>query len=69
MGKPSRRGGAPRKAEGGLDRVLYIRADDRLLDALDQAAVRQRQEHPGRTVSRADVARELLHLALAKKEM
>jgi hypothetical protein len=58
------RGGAPRKAEGGLNKVLYVRADDELLDALDQMAKTERAAHPGRTVSRADIARELLHMAL-----
>ena len=59
-----RRGGAPRKAEGGLNKVLFVRADEKLLAALDALAAEQREAHEGRTVSRADVARELLHRAL-----
>ena len=70
VAKKERRGGAPRKAEHGLNKVLFVRADERLLEALDAVVQQQRMLHEGRTVSRADVARELLHRALkdAKKE-
>lgn len=61
------RRGAPRKVESGLNRVLYVRADEGLLEALDQVARTEQAAHPGRVVSRADVARELLHLALKHK--
>jgi len=43
---------APRKAPGGLDRVLYVRADDALLTALD--GLRKAGE------SRADAVRRLV---------
>lgn len=51
--------GAPKKP-GALDKVLYVRADQALLDRLDAYANDQNKDHPGRTVSRADAARELL---------
>lgn len=60
-----RKGGAPRKVAGGLDKVLYVRADQALLDGVDAYAEGQKKDHPGRHVSRADAARELL---LAKLE-
>lgn len=63
--KGKRKGGAPPKVVGGLDKVLYVRADQALLDGVDAYAEGQRKEHPGRHVSRADAARELL---LAKLE-
>lgn len=61
MGGVSRRGGAPRKAPGGLTAVLFVRCGRDLPDALDALARRAREAHPGRGVSRADVARELLY--------
>jgi hypothetical protein len=61
-----RRGGAPTKAPGGLDRVLFVRASGDLLDALDALVEKQRAGRPG--LSRADVARELLYSAVNKKK-
>ena len=63
----TRKVGAPTKAPGGLDKVLFVRANEDLLDALDVLVERERIERPGRAVSRADVARELLYLAVKKK--
>lgn len=59
--KKTQKKGAPTKAPGGLSKVLYIRASEDLLDALDELVERERQSHPGRSVSRADVAREILY--------
>ena len=50
------RGGAPTKAPGGLDRVLFVRASEDLLRLLDGLVEKERAQRPGRTVSRADVA-------------
>jgi hypothetical protein len=59
----NRRKGAPEKAPGGLNKVLYVRADERLLNLLDRLVDQERRQHPGRSVSRADVTRELLYTA------
>lgn len=61
--------GAPPKVAGGLSKVLYVRASDDLLNALDALVEKERGERPGRTISRADVARDLLYQAVrtAKK--
>lgn len=54
------RGGAPRKSPTGLDKVLYVRADQRLLDRLDAEWRRRCKANPGVAISRADVARSIL---------
>lgn len=56
----SRKGGAPRKAIGGLDRVLYIRADQDLLDRLETLRQRRNEGCRGVVLSTADVARSIL---------
>ena len=66
MGKTKTRGGAPRKAPGGLQKVLYVRVAPELLEALDGLVAKEAKRHPGRVVSRADVARELLYEATKK---
>lgn len=58
------RGGPPTKAPGGMDKVLFVRTSPDLLAALDAMVDRERRLRPGRTVSRADVARELLYRAV-----
>jgi len=60
----ARGGGAPRKAPGGLTEVLYVRTTPALLRALDKLVARERQATPRRSVSRADLAREILHKAV-----
>ena len=52
--------GAPQKAPGGLNAVLYVRVTRELSDALDVLACRERTARPGRSVSKADVARDFL---------
>lgn len=59
-----RKPGAPRKSPAGLTEVLYIRATPDLIDALDLLAERERTASPGRGISRADVAREILYKAI-----
>jgi hypothetical protein len=62
---------APKPASRGtkrpLDRVLFVRATPELLDALDRIAEQERAEHPGRTTSRSQIARELLFEASNSK--
>ncbi len=62
-----RSGGAPRKAPDGLSKVLYVRVPPDLLDALDAVVERERARHPGRGLSRADIARELLYEGAQKR--
>ena len=58
--KTAKKGGARRKAPGGLDKVLFVRADRPLLDALDELAKARSEQMPGASLSRSDVARMLL---------
>lgn len=64
----TKRGGATRKAPGGLTAVLFIRCAPDLVARLDAIADAQRAASPGRSVSRADVARELLYRATEPTE-
>jgi hypothetical protein len=59
-----RRGGAPRKGPDGLTEVLYVRTTPALLRALDKLVEKERESRPLRSVSRADVAREILYNAV-----
>jgi hypothetical protein len=52
-------------SRGGLEHVLFVRADADLVARLDAYAEEQKKAHPGRAVSRADAVRELLYTALA----
>lgn len=52
-------GRPPRKAPGGLDRVLYVRATPELLAGLDRLAAEWARK-TGLAVSRSDVARKIL---------
>ncbi len=61
------RKGSRRKSSEGLDKVLYVRVSPDLLEALDEMVSEERARHPGRAVSRADVARELLYRAAQRK--
>ena len=58
--------GAPTKAPGGLPKVLFVRAQQDLLEALDRLVDEEREKHPGRGITRSDIARELLYRAVAK---
>jgi hypothetical protein len=64
----TRRKGAPPKAVGGLSKVLYIRASEDLLDALDAIVEKERKVRPGLSLSRADVARDMLYQAVQAKK-
>lgn len=67
--KPSpNRGKPPRKAPGGLNKGLYIRTDQDLLDRLDELRVRQESKMPGIVLSRADIARAVLWDAINRSE-
>jgi len=59
---------APPKQEGGLNKVLFIRATSDLLTALDHLAAKQEAQVPGSRVSRAGIARILLYRAIALEE-
>ena len=54
------KGGAPAKVAGGLGKVLFVRVNQELLDAIDHLVNQEREARPGRAVSRADVARDIL---------
>jgi predicted ATP-dependent serine protease len=60
--------GRPPKSEGGLNEVLFVRTSRTLLDELDALVREEKQERPYRVVTRADIARELLHEAIARKK-
>lgn len=57
----------PRKAPDGLDKVLFVRANQDLLDKLNQLLERRQRENPGLTLSRADVARAILWDAVKRE--
>lgn len=63
-----KKGGAPRKSKDGLTSVLFVRVNQELLDQLDARVEVERAKHPGRSISRADVAREILHEGIKKFE-
>jgi hypothetical protein len=44
--------------------VLYVRTTPALLRALDKLVEKEREARPLRSISRADVAREILHSAV-----
>ncbi len=61
-----RKGGAPLKAAGGLDRALFVRANDELLKKL--ARLQQiRSKAASVTLSQADVVRALVHEAAERE--
>lgn len=65
MSKQKRQKGRP---SSGLDKVLYIRVREDLVEALDQRLNQEKARHPGRTITRADIARELLYRAMKSEE-
>jgi hypothetical protein len=60
--------GTPRKSPTGLDKVLFVRADKRLLDKLEKEWERRCERNPGMVISKADVARSLIWEGLARAE-
>ncbi len=64
----SNRGRPPTKAPGGLTEVLFVRTNKDLLNQLDQLVDLERERRKGRTISRADLARELLYRAVADEQ-
>jgi len=67
QGKLARKGGARPKVAGGLDKVLFVRANQELLDRLEKLRVRRSAEAKV-TLSTADVARAILLDALDETE-
>ena len=53
--------------EVALERILFLRVDPDMLARLDAIVERERAEHPGRTVTRAGVVREMLLRELERK--
>lgn len=64
----ARRGGAPRSAPEGMNRVLYVRTNQELLDKLEELRRRRSDESPGVVLSTADVARTILWDAIQRAE-
>lgn len=63
---PPRKGGAPRKAPDGLNRVLYVRTNQELLDKLEELRQQRSDEISGVVLSTADVARAILWEAVGR---
>jgi hypothetical protein len=57
----------PRKSPDGLDKVLFVRANQDLLDKLNQLVELRQRENPGLALSRADVARAILWDAVKRE--
>lgn len=51
---------------GGLRQVLFVRINAELFSGLNKLVDRERQAHPGRTVTRADIVRDILYQAVRK---
>jgi hypothetical protein len=64
---PKRKGGAPQKVKGGLDRALFVRANDELLQKLERLQ-KLRSDAAKVTLSQADVVRALVQEAFEKVE-
>lgn len=62
------KGSAPRKAVGGLDKVLYVRADQELLDKLEALRRRRSDDSRGVVLSTADIARSILWEAVERDD-
>ena len=61
------RRGAPRKSSRGLKQILFVRVDDTLLPLLDKLVVEEQKTAPSRTVTRAEVVRDLIYKALQQR--
>jgi hypothetical protein len=61
------KGARPRKSPDGLDKVLFVRANQDLLDKLNLLLERRQRENPGVALSRADVARSILWEAVRRE--
>lgn len=60
--------GAPRKALGGLDKVLYVRVDKKLLERLDRVVAAINEETAYTNLSRSDIARRFIFEGLRIEE-
>ena len=68
MARAKAKKAAARKSAHGLDKVLFVRADQELLDKLEELRKRRNDKNPGMVISRADVARSILWEGLARAE-
>ncbi len=57
------------KTPQGMSEVLFIRCARDLVTGLDVLVATERAKHPGRVVSRSDVAREILWRAVRALEV
>jgi hypothetical protein len=48
--------------------TLHVRADSALIEGLDKIVHAEESAHPGRTITRADVIRELLHEGIRSRK-
>ena len=65
--RPASKRVGSRKSPDGLDKVLLVRANQDLLDKLNQLLERRQRENPGVALSRADVARAILWDAVKRE--
>lgn len=65
--KRTKRRARPRKAPDGLDKVLFVRANQELLDKLNLLRDKRSKERPGIVLSRADIARAILWEAVNRE--
>lgn len=56
--------GRPPKATGGLTSVLFVRMADDMSAELEARVEHERTTHPNRSISKSDIARELIAHAL-----
>jgi hypothetical protein len=63
-----RKGGARRKSTHGLSKVLYVRADEELIERLEALRARRSRENRGVVLTTSDLARSILWEALERSE-
>lgn len=68
MATPKTKNRGRTKAPGGLTDVLFVRVAPDLTRKLEMLAEQERRKSPGRSISRADIARELLYRAIERKQ-
>ena len=56
--------GAPRKVQGRLTQILFVRVSTWMIDQLDEILFQAQKNNPGSVISRADLVREMLEKAI-----